>query len=361
MFLFAVSIEAHGPYNTDDGLDLAKRKAMPVPTNMPADMVAPWQRYLLHIHHADAQLGRLIQALKHRNRPTLVLFYGDHLPGLNAAFRATGFKNGFPMLQQAGTWLLIDPKSPSPEPQRDVAAWMLPGMLLHRAGIDDSPYFRLVRKLGPRLVYQTRAIGAAVAPPQTSEMRRIDTEMRNATFIRLHQNGEIFDVPAVPFRRCTIADAQRVATFGMSKPLTSADVKVEMQLEGAPVLSVDGKSVKLTVDLLNQGSATLDSSGKYPVNLGVHLLDAAGHNVSNDFARAALDHPLLPGDSETVSFSVPATSLAGHGVAILPVQEKVAWFDKWGVAPLDVGPFRSCTGRPGKLCDHNGKPLAIAH
>lgn len=357
MFLFVVSIEAHGPYKSDAGLNVKTREAMPVPKGTPSDMIAPWQRYLLHIHHADHQLGRLLQFLKHRERSTLVLFYGDHLPGLKPVFRAAGFKNGFPAIQQAGLWLLIDPKHPKPEPERDVAAWMLPGMLLKRIGIDDSPYFSLTRKVGAYLLYQTRALGSGISPPATSVGRRLDAEMRNAAFIRLHQTGTVFDIPGTSAHQCAMSAAQKAASHGMAIPLTAAEVGIDMRLAKTPVLSADGKAVQVAVEVTNRGDATLTSTGEYPVHLGAHLLDPDGKNVNNDFARASLAAPLVAGGAEETTLSLSASSLVGHSVAILPVQERVAWFDQWGVAPLKIGPFMKCGKHALELCLPSGKPV----
>src|SRR6202012_90607 len=128
-FLFAISLEAHGPYDVPPK-DSAARDAMPVPAAIDAKDKVEVQNYLYHMQHADQQLGRLASMLAKRNRPTLLLFYGDHLPGLNEAFQATGFVDGQPALGQAGTWLLVDPRNPGHAQRVDMASWMLPGLLL---------------------------------------------------------------------------------------------------------------------------------------------------------------------------------------------------------------------------------------
>ncbi len=183
-FLFAISIEAHGPYDVEPA-HADERDAIPVPDELSAADKRELQNYIYHIHHADAELGRLVAWLAKRNRPSLVLFYGDHLPGLIDGFRTTGFVNGQDMLSQAGTWLMVDPHDPSGKPTTsDTAAWLLPGKLLERAGIHDDPYFALTTLVGPQLASLTKAPGAP-PPAEAGEQQRIDRAMSSVEQLRM--------------------------------------------------------------------------------------------------------------------------------------------------------------------------------
>lgn len=182
-FLFAISLEAHGPYDVTPK-DTAARDAIPVPASIDAKDKIEVQNYLYHMQHADQELGRLAALLAKRSRPTLLLFYGDHLPGLNEAYRADGFVDGQDMLGQAGTWLLIDPRNPG-NPQRvDMASWMLPGLLLERAGIHDDAYFALTQVLAPSLAKLTRAPGANL-PALDQEQKQFDNDMASVAVLRM--------------------------------------------------------------------------------------------------------------------------------------------------------------------------------
>jgi Sulfatase len=182
-FLFAISLEAHGPYDVTPK-DVAARDAIPVPASVDAKDKVEVQNYIYHMQHADQQLGRLAALLAKRSRPTLLLFYGDHLPGLNDAYRAAGFVDGQNMLSQAGTWLLIDPRNPG-HPQRvDMASWMLPGLLLERAGIHDDAYYALTQVLAPSLAKLTRAPGAT-PPSVDAEQKQFDNEMASVAVLRM--------------------------------------------------------------------------------------------------------------------------------------------------------------------------------
>jgi phosphoglycerol transferase MdoB-like AlkP superfamily enzyme len=186
-FIFAISIEGHGPYDVPP-VHTAERDAIPVPAGITDRNKLELQTYLYHIGHADAELGRLATLLAKRQRPSLVLFYGDHLPALSNSYQITGFVDGDDMLSQAGVWLLVDPKRPTAPVQRDTAAWLLPAQLLAQAGIHDDPYFSLTELVGSKLAALTEAPGA---PPRAEgiEQKQLDKAMAAVDQLRL--NGKL--------------------------------------------------------------------------------------------------------------------------------------------------------------------------
>jgi phosphoglycerol transferase MdoB-like AlkP superfamily enzyme len=182
-FLFAISIEAHGPYDVPPA-DVAARDAIPVPAGIGGRDKQELQTYLYHAEHADAELGRLARLLAARGRPTLLLFYGDHLPALTNSFNVTGFVDGGDMLSEPGVWLLLDPRNPGPARRESLAAWMLPGKLLETAGVHGDPYFALTQVLAPQLAGLTRAPGAP-QPEMTAEQKTIDHDMASVAMLRM--------------------------------------------------------------------------------------------------------------------------------------------------------------------------------
>lgn len=185
-FIFAISIEAHGPYDVDPK-DTAARDAIPVPADIEGKDKLELQNYLYHMQHADRELGRLADALAKRQRPTLLLFYGDHLPALTDVYRTDGFVDGGDMLAQPGTWLLLDPRGDARPVREDTAAWLMPGQLLAAAGIHDA-YYALTNQLGPQLAALTRAPGAP-QPDEDDATRRLDRSM--ASVEQLRMNGKL--------------------------------------------------------------------------------------------------------------------------------------------------------------------------
>jgi len=183
--IFAISMEAHGPYDGNPGrIDVAERDAIPVPQGVTGTAKTMLQNYLYHLRHADEQLGRLAAALSQRARPTLLMFYGDHLPALGQAFEVNGFKDGQDQLAQTGSWLLIDPAHPQDTPSETLAAWALPGQLLERAGIRDDAWFALTDVMAPQLSALTRAPGAPPVP-EDARQRALDQGMVNIAQLRL--------------------------------------------------------------------------------------------------------------------------------------------------------------------------------
>ncbi|MFC5436315.1 LTA synthase family protein [Rhodanobacter umsongensis] len=182
-FLFAISIEAHGPYDVEPSR-IAERDAIPVPNGISGKDKRELQTYLYHLQHADAELGRMVKLLAQRKRPSLVLFYGDHLPALSNSYQITGFVDGGDMLSQAGVWLLVDPQHPHPPRTVDTAAWLLPGKLLARIGIRDDPYFALTEVVGPQLAALTQAPGAP-PPAEGSDVQKLDQAMASVDQLRI--------------------------------------------------------------------------------------------------------------------------------------------------------------------------------
>ncbi|HUD41845.1 MAG TPA: LTA synthase family protein [Dokdonella sp.] len=144
--VLAISMELHGPYDARKPLgDHARRDAIAVPDRLPADSAGRLRTFLYHLDNADRALGRLAEALRVRKRRTLLLFYGDHLPGLPITFRTLGFADGLPAEQQPVPWLLFDPAA-AEATREDSAAFLLPGRLLARIGLHDD-WFALSERL----------------------------------------------------------------------------------------------------------------------------------------------------------------------------------------------------------------------
>lgn len=184
-FVLGISIEAHGPYSQDYGIDARVRDAIPVPPKVTGEARKELQNYIYHLRHADKQLGRLADTLAKRKRPTLIVFFGDHLPALMQTFQQDGFRNGQSFLVQTVPYLLIDTsrlKTAKPV-KEDVAAWELPGMLLARTPFHDN-YFALTQLLAPQLEALTRAPDAP-RPQETSTQEQLDRGMSNVARLRL--------------------------------------------------------------------------------------------------------------------------------------------------------------------------------
>ncbi|MBD8872182.1 LTA synthase family protein [Rhodanobacter sp. DHB23] len=214
-FIFAISIEAHGPYDVEPK-DTAARDAIAVPAGIDGKDKVEVQNYLYHMQHADQELGRLADALARRQRPTLLLFYGDHLPALTEFYRSNGFVDGGDMLAQPGTWLLVDPRSTAQPVHEDTAAWLMPGELLAAAGIHDDAYYALTQQLGPKLAALTRAPGAP-QPDESDATRQLDQSMASVEQLRMNRKlqpllAKVLGKPAAPTPAATTSAASVATT-----------------------------------------------------------------------------------------------------------------------------------------------------
>lgn len=141
-FIFAISMENHGPYDERPNIDERRRDSMPVPGGLPDDATRRLRNYLYHVDNADRALGRLVDALAHRKRRSLLLFYGDHLPALSKVYKNLGFDDGVAEGAQPVPWLLFDTAHQN-ESVQATASFFLPATLLNAAGIRE-PYFEVI-------------------------------------------------------------------------------------------------------------------------------------------------------------------------------------------------------------------------
>jgi hypothetical protein len=142
LFLFAISIENHGPYEGFPNADAQRIAAEPVPAGTEGVGAERLRGYLYHLGSADHSLGRLVDALRKRTRRTLLLFYGDHLPALPLLYEGAGFDDGAKGPDQPVPWLLFDSAhEQAPATAEATSSFYLPALLLAQAGIDDHGYF----------------------------------------------------------------------------------------------------------------------------------------------------------------------------------------------------------------------------
>jgi phosphoglycerol transferase MdoB-like AlkP superfamily enzyme len=140
--IFAISIEAHGPYLHDPAADAARRDAIPAPPGLHGDGLQEYRNYVYHIRNADQQLGRLWQFLAARHRPYVLMFYGDHLPDLPHVYKQSPFDNDLSGPQQFVPWAIVG--SNVDHRTVHVHSWMMGSEILRAAGIGQTPYYRVL-------------------------------------------------------------------------------------------------------------------------------------------------------------------------------------------------------------------------
>ncbi len=82
-FVFTVSVQGHGDYPEEQVIANPKIKVEGIEDEA---LKNKWEYYVNQVYEMDQFAGDLIEAVEKRNEPTVVVFYGDHLPtmGLTA-------------------------------------------------------------------------------------------------------------------------------------------------------------------------------------------------------------------------------------------------------------------------------------
>ena len=96
--LFGVSMENHGPYRSSR----YPAPEITVRGNLPPEELASLATFAQGVRHTDAMIGTLIEHLRSRTRPTILLVFGDHLNMIvpsNGILRGSGFVTGQNTLQ----------------------------------------------------------------------------------------------------------------------------------------------------------------------------------------------------------------------------------------------------------------------
>ena len=83
-FVFGISVQGHGEYPEEQIIDNPRIKVKGITDEGTKNR---WEYYVNQVYEMDAFAGKLVETLNDRGEPTVVVFYGDHLPtmGLKAA------------------------------------------------------------------------------------------------------------------------------------------------------------------------------------------------------------------------------------------------------------------------------------
>lgn len=130
-YITAITIDNHFPYgagapSVDAGLGM--------PDILQGQARKEMADYLVHAIDADNAYGFLLDALKRRGRPTVVLFYGDHLPPLGSVYEKLCFKDGKRPEEHLPPFR-IWANFPLPSIPDKTYSYLLPGLLMHTAGL----------------------------------------------------------------------------------------------------------------------------------------------------------------------------------------------------------------------------------
>jgi phosphoglycerol transferase MdoB-like AlkP superfamily enzyme len=145
-FTFAVSLQGHGPYEPNRYRNAQIR----VNSAASSSTALSIQSYAEGVADADRSLKRLVNWAQKREQPTVIVFFGDHLPPLNKGYTETGFlKEPVPERREAPSALALHRETPliiwsnKTGVMKDVGSIspsLIPLKMLETAGI-NHPYY----------------------------------------------------------------------------------------------------------------------------------------------------------------------------------------------------------------------------
>lgn len=290
-FVFAISIENHGPYDVQPHIDWQAWKAITVPSVLSDQEAYDFRSYIYHLNHVDVQFDRLATYVRNSSRPTILFFYGDHLPALGAEFDRLGFRNGGDMLTEPVPWLMVSNRKDMLLANGELAAWMVPSALLHVAGVNDDAFFTLKRMMPADLASFTHSPWATPredAPPdiaaildQLAQVDRLRLLRRFGPIAASISGGDPVKVTSSVLGSYVTPDyaVGGVADhFAIGTPLFAEVRLVGMSDDTRVRVLIKNKDLKI----VRQSAVTLDVDGPVKVNLDLrdhHKLPTGRYQV----------------------------------------------------------------------------------
>ncbi len=132
-FVFTVSVQPHGSYPSEHVIDDPEITVSGTETDAEN---AAWEYYVNQLHEEDQFIADLIQDVEDRGEPTVILFYGDHLPTMGLSDEDLNYGS----IYQTNylLWDNIGLKKDS----KDIAAYQAAADLFDKLDIHDGVMFR---------------------------------------------------------------------------------------------------------------------------------------------------------------------------------------------------------------------------
>ncbi|PZO73587.1 MAG: cation tolerance protein CutA [Mesorhizobium amorphae] len=193
VFLFAVSLQNHGPYEANRYAD----PSLSVEGAMPDASRAAILSYAEGVSDADKGLARLMDWASKRERHTVIAFFGDHLPPLGQPYIDTGFlRDMVPPKREPLAQLLSHRETPlvvwsnrngRAEDIGTVSPAFLPLLVLREAGIEHPYYTGFLGAVRERFAVLDRHVLMDQAGGETADWSRdkaVDPAVRDFNFLQ---------------------------------------------------------------------------------------------------------------------------------------------------------------------------------
>lgn len=159
-FIMAVTMENHGPWGGDVGDFAQVLDGRQLPSGLSNEARTELKHYLSHLVNGDQALGQLASRLLARDRWTVFLFYGDHLPVLPHAFKELGFDDGKAGPSHHTRYVLLSNRPLEPR-TLDITAHDLPGLVFDTVGLPEDGYLAIESEVRHTLSHDPSADGPA--------------------------------------------------------------------------------------------------------------------------------------------------------------------------------------------------------
>ena len=131
-FVFTVSVQGHGNYPTEKVIENPKITVTGAPTE---EKNNAWEYYVNQVYEMDQFAGNLVKMMEERGEPTVVVFYGDHLPTMG--LEAKDMKNRYLFQTKYVMWSNFKMK----EKDKNLAAYQMVAEVFNRLGIHEGTVF----------------------------------------------------------------------------------------------------------------------------------------------------------------------------------------------------------------------------
>ncbi len=145
-FVFAITVQGHGKYQR--GVDSEETESLNVQWADDQEDADAFAYYLSQLKETDAFIADLVQALEERDRPAVLVLYGDHLPNFDIG--SEQLENGDVFQTEYVIWSDLDLGLKD----RNLSAYQLSARVLKALDMDGGVISRYHQKMQGRHGYQ---------------------------------------------------------------------------------------------------------------------------------------------------------------------------------------------------------------
>ncbi|MDQ7093307.1 LTA synthase family protein [Desulfosporosinus sp. PR] len=286
-FIYAVSMQNHGPYSD---LENPQNTVQCTDSNLSAASKALLDNYSNSVADVDQSIKLLIDGLKQINQPTVVIFYGDHLPMLGddySVYKEAGFINGDNSYQDYlnlhsvpfVTWNNFTTAKPTQNLRLSanfMGTYAL--QLAQKSGSPMTDFLSGLMQNGSDVVLPSEYSGQEkITPNEANQYQQLQYDLLFGKEYA-YQSGENQKPPA---NTGYIQGDGKVTITNAAAANDALEISGENFVENDKVY-IDGKLIKSTFKDSNGLSVSLEdlSKYKYPLKIQIELSDSMNKIIS---------------------------------------------------------------------------------